>query len=224
MDFSAQNARRHFNDLIREPGFVGFRILFSGGLGQEWLTDGRLPGGPMEWVFEAAEEATVPLAFLLTDPLPDLAQLGAVAAAHPKLPLIVDHAGAVGGPDRFVRLPELVKLAHWDNIYVKLTGLAPTTIDLEWIAPDRASPFAFMDPIIKTFVEAFGARHLMWGSDVNKYVGKRTLTEILDQFRLGCPFLSEDDRSWILGRTAAQVYRLQVRSGAERQTARATRV
>ena len=100
---------------------------------------------------------------------------------------------------------------------MKLTGLPPLTIELAWVDPEKASPFPLLDPIVKSIVDAFGAKRCMWGSDVNKYIGKRTLSEVLDQFRVGCPFLTDEDRSWILGRTAAQVSRLNVKAKRTKQ-------
>ena len=210
IDPSAPGAPETFKELISEPGFVGFRIIFINDRESEWLSNGKLRGGALEWLFEAAEEAGVPLAFGASS-TPEPADVGLVAADHPKLRLLVSADRGSG----LQRDPELYELARHENVYVKFVGLPDKVTD-----PSKPSPFSYMDPFLKSIVDAFGARRCLWASDVTKYLGKRTLSELLNQFRVGCPFLSDEDREWILGRTAAEVYGLDLEVAPKRPGAR----
>src|SRR5438094_7227445 len=54
-----------------------------------WLADGTL-----DWLWAAAERASVPIAMLATDSLPHIAW---IAERHPGLRLTIDHLGGRGG-------------------------------------------------------------------------------------------------------------------------------
>ena len=53
-------------------------------------------------------------------------------------------------------------------------------------------------------VEAFGAKRMAWGSNYPTSTGK--LPEILAKAQAGLACLSDEDRAWIFGRTAQQLY------------------
>ena len=50
---------------------------------------------------------------------------------------------------------------------------------------------------------AFGARRLMWGSDITRLKG--TYAECLRLFKDELDFLSDEDKEWVLGRSIAEV-------------------
>ncbi len=60
--------------------------------------------------------------------------------------------------------------------------------------------------MIRQVLEAYGPRRMMWGSDhtQTKARNRATYQEEVDLYRKGLPFLSEEDKEWILGRTAQQ--------------------
>src|SRR5690242_8381146 len=58
-----------------QPGMLGLRWTFLEQPARGWLEDGTL-----EWLWEAAERAGVPIALLATDSLP---QIGRIAERHP---------------------------------------------------------------------------------------------------------------------------------------------
>jgi predicted TIM-barrel fold metal-dependent hydrolase len=114
------------------------------------------------------------------------------------MPLIIDHMGALTreqGPAAFANIDLLLALARHPNVFVKTTG-APS---------NSAEPFPYRDvqPFLRQMYDAFGARRLMWGSDITRLKG--TYEECLRLFRDELDFLSAEDKEWILGKSLAEV-------------------
>jgi predicted TIM-barrel fold metal-dependent hydrolase len=68
---------------------------------------------------------------------------------------------------------------------------------------NEAYPFADIYPFLRRIYDAFGARRMLWGADYTRLTS--TYEECLRHFRQGLDFLSEDDKEWVLGKTAATV-------------------
>src|SRR5690606_11200544 len=94
---------------------------------------------------------------------------------------------------------DLVDLARYSNVYVKACK-----------APDRSTeayPFADVHPVLMRLVDAYGAERLMWASDASELLAEnRTYSEALRLWQEALP-LTEDQKDWLLGRTAATVLR-----------------
>jgi predicted TIM-barrel fold metal-dependent hydrolase len=139
----------------RRPGMLGYRFYFNQPHNRDWPIDGTL-----DWLWAAAEKAQMPLALLAGEWLP---QLGAIAARHPDLKLAVDHMGALRGAKgdaAFPKMPELLALARYPNVSVKLTG-GP-------FYADDAYPFKGLHKHYRAMYEAFGPQRLFWGTDITK--------------------------------------------------------
>ena len=139
----------------QRPGVLGYRFYFNKPHIRAWPTDGTL-----DWLWPAAEKAGTPLALLAGDWLP---QFGAIAERHPGLKLIVDHMGALRGAKgeaAFPKMPELIALAKYPNVAVKLTG-GP-------FYADDAYPFKSLHKHYRAMYDAFGPRRLFWGTDITK--------------------------------------------------------
>jgi len=137
------------------PGMLGFRFYFSQPDNQAWPLDGTLG-----WLWPACEKAEMPLALLAGDWLPLLAQ---IADGHPALKLMVDHMGALRGAKgdaAFPNMKELMALARYPNVAVKLTG-GP-------FYADDAYPFKSPYKHYRAMYDAFGSRRLFWGTDITK--------------------------------------------------------
>jgi predicted TIM-barrel fold metal-dependent hydrolase len=121
-----------------------------------------------------------------------------MVAAHRKLRLIIDHLGTVSGPtpqDAFRYVETLVRLARYQNVFVKVST-----------APNHsreAFPFADTHPYLRRIYDAYGSRRLLWAADLTQLT-KNTYDECLRLWSEGLPFLSDEDREWVLGRTAAE--------------------
>ena len=69
-------------------------------------------------------------------------------------------------------------------------------------------PWPESEPTIAECVERIGAGRLMWGTDMPLTARYCTYRQALDQFRVHCEFLTGEERSDILGGTAARVFGL----------------
>ena len=98
----------------------------------------------------------------------------------------------------------IVDLARFDNVFLKLSDVAGRSA--------QGFPFADVQPFIRVLLKAFGAERMVWGTG---YPGHHrvkhnwpTLAEELRLVREGLPFLTEREKEWILGDTAAVIWDL----------------
>jgi L-fuconolactonase len=156
-----------FADHIRAtPGLLGLRLLpgieYRDGPLLALLTEGR-----WDPLLGAAERHGVTVVFFA--PL-RLGRLAPVARRFPELRIVIDHCGMPAPPivplggDPLETLPDLLALAEFGNVAVKLTGLPV-------LAPGEY-PFPAVWPALHALLEAFGAERLLWGSDVHRVTGR----------------------------------------------------
>jgi L-fuconolactonase len=194
------------------PGVLALRIVTFG-----WPDEvQRMKAGGYERALAACEQQRIPVFLMVTAHL-DL--VPPIAEAHPDLTLIIDHLGLPQFPPEepdappFKQLPEVLALARYPNVAVKLCGMPGLS----------AEPYPFMDvwPQARQFVDAFGADRLLWASDIgrfrgrvgwnmrvpgteNQYPGKHTYAESLGLYR-NTELLSAHERELILGGTVRQL-------------------
>src|SRR5215510_8003172 len=97
-----------------------------------WLTDGTA-----NWLWPAAEQASIPLMVLMPGALDHLDR---IAQRHPGLKLVLDHVGLNvrgQGPRVFEDLPAVCALAKHPNLAVKASGM-PSLLDGTLPLPRRA--------------------------------------------------------------------------------------
>ena len=125
---------------IREqPGMLGLRLYFTEARKQSWPVDGTL-----DWLWPVAED-------------------GRIAERHPDLKLAVDHMGTLRGARgraAFPNMDQLVGLARYPNVAVKLTG-GPFYADDEY-------PYLSLHEHYRVMYDAFGPQRLFWGTDITK--------------------------------------------------------
>jgi L-fuconolactonase len=126
-----------------------------------------------------------------------LPQVAMLAKKFPQVDIILDHLGrpevADGAP--YAKAQSLFDLAPLENIYMKLTPRIFGDVKKE-----KASAETFFPRV----VEAFGAKRMAWGSNFPTSPG--SLSGILTNAQAGLACLSDEDRSWIFGKTAQQLY------------------
>jgi predicted TIM-barrel fold metal-dependent hydrolase len=170
-----------------QPGMLGVRLFYSGPL-QTWLTDGTA-----DWFWPEAERAGLPVMFLTYGPIAPLAR---VAERYPRLQLIADHMGV--GPDTVREgqladvISQTVSLSKYPNVSVKLSAVANYSVE----------PYPFRDftPHIKRVFEAFGPKRCYWGTDITNGYDKATYKQRVTHFIEELPFLSEEDKDWVMGK------------------------
>ena len=151
--------------LRSRPGGLAVRVLVTSTLSGD--NRARFEAGGFDSVFGSCERHEVP-AFVFVGGEAGLVE--SVARAYPGLTLVVDHLAIPQPPVQaaddppFARLPNLLALAKFPNVAVKVTG-APC-LSLE--------PYPYRDlwPHLHRIVDAFGPERVMWGSDIHRIHGR----------------------------------------------------
>jgi predicted TIM-barrel fold metal-dependent hydrolase len=119
--------------------------------------------GAFDGLYAAAEAASLPM---FNSTHGNSSHMARIAEKHPKLTLIIDHIGVAQHP---VSPPEvmswgpfedLLKLAKYPNVYVKLCG-AP-------LLSQKGFPYDDVWPNLNRLFAAFGYNRIMWGSDYTR--------------------------------------------------------
>lgn len=172
-----------------QRGMLGIRLAFLRDPNLSLLVAGRL-----EWLWDAAEEAHIPIMLLAPGLQGDVDR---VAARHPRLRLVVDHLNLdprVVYDDLGLAIQPLLGLARRQNVAVKASALPC------W-ATDRF-PFPSLHDPIASVVNAFGAQRVFWGSDLTRL--PCTYSESVRLFTEELPFLDDSEKDWIMGRGVSE--------------------
>jgi predicted TIM-barrel fold metal-dependent hydrolase len=164
-----------------QPGMLGVRV-------EGWSTDGSA-----DWFWPAAEKAGLPVMFLING---RSAQVVRIAERHPQLTLIVDHMGVTADVVKAGKLADAIDqtllLAKYPNVSVKLSA-----------APNYSTesyPFRDFLPHIWRLFDAYGPQRCYWGTDITNSFDRATYRQRITHFTEELPFLSEEDKDWIMGR------------------------
>jgi predicted TIM-barrel fold metal-dependent hydrolase len=170
-----------------EPGILGLRCSLKSGTSQQGVHDGSL-----DWAWETAQNAGVPITALAADSLDDL---GVIAERFPGLRLTVDHLGGSGGSTSLkdaaamAHMPQLLALAKYPNIAVKATGIPGYAGD--------QYPFPAMQTYVRQVFDAFGPDRLFWGTDISKM--PCSWRDCVTMFTEELPWLSDADKICVMG-------------------------
>lgn len=173
-----------------QSGFIGVRMAFAPTRGTSWLADGTA-----DWFWDAAEERNIPV--MIWAPR-QAALIGQVAAAHPRLKLVVDHINLfVEDKGAAVRqeVSEVLPLARYSNVSVKASSLPAHSTE--------TYPFRDLHAPVKDVVDAFGAERVMWGTDLTRR--SSTYREAIDLFVKEMPFLTEAQLEQIMGKSITRI-------------------
>jgi L-fuconolactonase len=126
---------------------------------------------------------------------PDVARL---AHRFPELTVIIDHMAdcPLNQPREF---NTLLALHRFPKVYVKISH--------SWSLSSQPYPYLDSQRQIKTLYDAFGPKRLMAGTDwplVEKYC---SYAQAIDIARKRISFFNTEDKRWICGLTARQVWR-----------------
>jgi len=174
-----------FADWKKQPGMRGIRVTFHPPQ-WSWLTDGTT-----DWFWPAAEKYQIPVMFYGAP----MAHFARIAEHHPGLPMIADHFGITGDIAKSGKTAEAIGetavLAKFPNVSVKLSN-AP-------LYSAESYPFRDMTAHIRRLFDAFGPQRCHWGTDITNSFAKCTYRQRITHFTETLDFLSEDDKSWIMG-------------------------
>ena len=176
------------------PGVVGARIMLA-----YQPFEANDPG--LNRILAAGALVGVPLNVLCWSKLPLMRDL---ARRHPNTQVVIDHVGLVQPfeppptPDPFADLPNVLSLAEYDNVAIKISGAC--TLSRE--------PFPYPDiwgHLGKVF-DAFGFDRCMWGTDWTRAVNLLTYKQGVEAFRV-TDQLSDSERSALMGGTLEKIYK-----------------
>jgi predicted TIM-barrel fold metal-dependent hydrolase len=202
LDHTDANVAARMAELKRQ-GVKAFRLRLL----DPWRSD--FPDGhPIMQVYQvAAAERLVVCPLTNPDWLP---QLDRLSAAFPRTTVVIDHFARIG-VDGFGQTPpvpgtikpddvaNLVKLARHPAVHVKVSAF--------YALGRRTPPYDDMAPLIKELLRAYGPERLMWGSDCPyQLASPHTYRASIALVRDRLDGLSEDDREWLLRKTAERVF------------------
>ncbi|MBN3760802.1 amidohydrolase family protein [Burkholderia sp. Ac-20365] len=176
-----------------DKGLAGLRI-FTGGSTKDF-DPSELDNPKSFRAWEMLAELKLPMC-IQTGPI-GLPQVRMLAERFPGVNIILDHLArpdVLDGPP-YAKAAGLFELRDLPNIYMKLTPR---------IFGDVRKEQASAETFFPRVVEAFGAQRLAWGSNFPTSPG--SLTEILATAQEGLACLSDEDRTWIFGKTAQKLY------------------
>jgi predicted TIM-barrel fold metal-dependent hydrolase len=132
------------------------------------------------------------------DALPELERM---CKEFPDTPVIIDHLARIGadGVIRDEDVERLCGMAKHKKVMVKIGAF--------YALGKKQPPYTDLAPTIKKVVMAFGPRRCMWESDSPFQVqGEHTYQASVDLVRGRLDFLSDDDKEWLLRKTAADFF------------------
>jgi predicted TIM-barrel fold metal-dependent hydrolase len=170
-----------------QPGMVGVRLTFQAAM-EKLLTEGHA-----DWFWPLAEKYDLPVMFFAPGNIPKFAS---VAERHPRLAMIIDHMSLNQDIAREGKIAEaigpVVAMAKYPNVSVKVSS-----------APNFSKePYPWRDTFdaIKRCFDAYGPRRCYWGTDLTNSLAKATYRQRITQFTEELPFLSEQDKDWVMGK------------------------
>lgn len=187
-----EGAHDHLRTWLRQPGMLGIRMTFYKPVWARWLQPGVI-----DWFWSECETLRIPISALAFGAVDEI---GRLAARHPGLTIILDHLARrseLRDDACFADLPDLLALARLPNVSVKATALPCYTT--------QPYPFANLTPYLRRIYDAFGPDRIMWGSDLTRL--PCSYAQCLDHVRRELDFLTDADRTRILGGTAATLLR-----------------
>jgi predicted TIM-barrel fold metal-dependent hydrolase len=156
-----------------------------------------LTSGSADWFWPAAEKAGVPV---MVFPPGNVPKFAPIAERHPGLTMIIDHMSLNLDIAKEGKIKEsidaVVAMAKYPNVSVKISS-APTY-------SFESYPWRDMTEHLKRCFDAFGPRRSYWGTDLTNAYSKSTYRQRITHFTEELPFLSEQDKDWVMGRAILQ--------------------
>ena len=136
------------------------------------------------------------------------AEFEGVVAAFPNMPIIIEHLAGVrtGAEPPYSEYKKAIALAKYPNTYIKVGGLGE--ISERPAVLESGFKFDHTPPLIEMAYDAFGPRRMMWGSDYPPVSGREGYRNALEGVAKHPALKDPDDRDWVMGRTAQELFKL----------------
>lgn len=167
--------------LIKEDGLIGLRLSPIYNRNLVWLND------PVCYPLWAKAEKLGATFNIFLDPH-QVGQVADMAARFPGVNVVIDHIAMIdiSAPDSAGFGP-LLNLAKFPNVYVRTSLHNPSKT--------KQMPYRDVWPFLRRLYDRFGPRRMVWANFFEYTVIKDLI-----------PFFTEEDKQWILGRTAHRLY------------------
>jgi predicted TIM-barrel fold metal-dependent hydrolase len=131
----------------------------------------------------------------------DLPGVAKMCERNPDTVVVIDHLARIGasGTIRDEDVQQLCSLAKYKNTYVKVSAF--------YALGKKKPPYLDLIPLIRQVYDAFGPQRLMWASDCPYQVAEgHNYHDSIALVRDRIDFLKEDEKQWLLRKTAEKVY------------------
>jgi predicted TIM-barrel fold metal-dependent hydrolase len=197
-DHHAPGAADRLRRALEQTGARGFTHYLDS------VNDGWLTSDEGREFFAAAADAGV-VASIAAGPA-WLADLGAIAAENPGLPILVHHMShPARGAEREHDMAALLDLAAHSSVGVKISGFNYNSVN-GWDYPYRGA----IALLFARILDAFGDQRLYWGSDFPASRDDLTYRQSIEVVRTHCAFAGKHATEAILGGNAARLLDLPV--------------
>jgi len=179
---------------LKKQGVRGFRIHPAKQTVDRWLFS---PEMEAMWKLGASEKLAM---CALVNP-EALGPLDTMCQRHPDTPVVIDHFARIGvdGNVRDSDVDNLCRLARHANTHVKVSAF--------YALGKKQAPYLDLAPMIRRLLSAFGPERLMWATDCPYQVQDgRTYRDSIELVRSRLDFLTADQRTWLLRKTADRVF------------------
>lgn len=193
-DPDSDTIEQEMEEWTSHPGVVGARIMLA-----RIEIESDNPG--VNHILAAGAKANVPINVMCSG---KLAIFREMARRHPNTQLIIDHLGLAqpyeppAPPDAWADLPEVVALAEFDNVNIKISGAGTLS--------HKQFPYAdIWEPLGQIF-RAYGLDRCMWGTDWTRAVNLLTYEQGVEAFRV-TDQLNDSERAALMGGSLQKIYK-----------------
>ena len=193
IDHHASGVRDTMRGLKRQ-GVRGFRIHPAAESVESWLGSDDMAA---MWGYGGDENLAM---CALVNPNA-LVPLDKLCQRYPDTVLVIDHFARIGvdGEIRDQELDDLCRLARHKRTHVKVSAF--------YALGKKQAPYLDLGPMIRRLLDAYGRQRLMWATDCPYQVQNRhTYRDSIELVRGRLDFLTDDDRTWLLRKTAERVF------------------
>lgn len=174
-------------------GVRGFRLYTDKEKATSWKDSKGMNG-----MWSAAADMGQAMCLLANpDALPIVYQM---CDRYPRTRVVVDHFARIGVSGTIQsEVSTTIILAKFENVFVKTSAF--------YALGKKKSPYTDLAPMIQKLVGEFGSKRLMWASDCPyQVVDGHSYADSIGLVRDKLPFLTAEDKSWLLRETAQHVF------------------
>lgn len=187
LDPAASDAAEKLSYWTSEHGMIGVRLV----------SQAEHDDPSCDAIWQRADELGIPISIGGGGQPDKVDRMRNVGARHPNVRFAPDHfAGWSAAEDKSAMTVALEGLANLPNAYLRISSIS-------------LGPYAQLNAqeqeLFRRVIEAFTPRRVMWGSNFPSSRDGGYIAQV-QLGKTALPWLSEDDRNWILGETAHQLW------------------